>query len=336
MRSRFVRSAVVAAAVLAAVAGNGIAQPVSGRKTVATLFKDVTAKVADSTVRVRVDGKNVSLGTVIDSKGYILTKGDDLKQPISVRLRDGSEYDAVYVGYDVKTDLAMLKIDADVPAVTFADSAKAVVGNWVATPGLDGTALVAGVISAGVRKLYDQETYINKGNRGYLGIRFNFNYDGDGAMIDEVTPNSGAAKAKLKRNDIITRVNEVTIVKPNDLQDLMQKFKPDETLKLLVTRGEKEMEFNVKLTGNTQIDRGEMQNKMGSYLSNRRTGFPAVIMHDSVVLPADCGGPLVDLDGNILGINIARAGRVESWTLPAEVIRPLIADLKSGKLPPPK
>ena len=43
---------------------------------------------------------------------------------------------------------------------------------------------------------------------------------------------------------------------------------------------------------------------------------------------------MVDLDGNVLGINIARAGRVETWILPSENIRPLLIDLKAGKFPP--
>jgi hypothetical protein len=41
----------------------------------------------------------------------------------------------------------------------------------------------------------------------------------------------------------------------------------------------------------------------------------------------------VDLDGNVLGINIARAGRVETWALPGDVIKPLIKPLKDGKYP---
>jgi serine protease Do len=75
---------------------------------------------------------------------------------------------------------------------------------------------------------------------------------------------------------------------------------------------------------------------MGSVLSNRTNGFPVVLQHDSVVLPTDCGGPLVDLQGRVIGINIARAGRVESDAVPSETIRPLLADLMSGKLAPKK
>ena len=32
------------------------------------------------------------------------------------------------------------------------------------------------------------------------------------------------------------------------------------------------------------------------------------------------GGPVVDLDGNVVGINIARAGRVETLALPRETV----------------
>jgi serine protease Do len=55
-----------------------------------------------------------------------------------------------------------------------------------------------------------------------------------------------------------------------------------------------------------------------------------------VIRPSDCGGPLVDLDGKVLGINIARAGRVETWALPGDVIQPILKDLKAGKHSPIK
>ncbi len=75
---------------------------------------------------------------------------------------------------------------------------------------------------------------------------------------------------------------------------------------------------------------------MGSELSKRRDGFPVILQHDSVVKPADCGGPLVDLEGHVIGLNIARAGRVESHAVPSETIRPLLEDLMTGKMPPKK
>ena len=46
-------------------------------------------------------------------------------------------------------------------------------------------------------------------------------------------------------------------------------------------------------------------------------------------------GAKINLDGRVLGINICRAGRTESWAVPTETIQPLLFDLMSGKLAPP-
>ena len=44
----------------------------------------------------------------------------------------------------------------------------------------------------------------------------------------------------------------------------------------------------------------------------------------------DCGGPLVDLDGAAVGLNIARAGRTESYALPADVVIAAVKTLRSA------
>src|SRR5262249_55234724 len=113
------------------------------------------------------------------------------------------------------------------------------------------------------------------------------------------------------------------------------KFKANDTVMLKILRDEEEIDLKVKL-GQRPLDLAEYQNNLGSELSKRRDGFPTVLQHDSVVRPADCGGPLVDLEGQVIGINIARAGRVESYAIPSEAIRPLLPALMSGKLAPKK
>jgi serine protease Do len=42
----------------------------------------------------------------------------------------------------------------------------------------------------------------------------------------------------------------------------------------------------------------------------------------------------VDLEGRVIGINIARAGRTESYAIPADIVTSLLEPLKSGKLAP--
>ena len=64
-----------------------------------------------------------------------------------VRLPDGSEYEAKYLGYHEPTDLALIRIDAgDLPVLPpFADAKDAVVGNWVAVPGPEAEPVAVGV-----------------------------------------------------------------------------------------------------------------------------------------------------------------------------------------------
>ncbi len=43
-----------------------------------------------------------------------------------------------------------------------------------------------------------------------------------------------------------------------------------------------------------------------------------------------CGGPVVDLSGNVVGINIARADRVATYAVPAEAVKAFVQKLESN------
>jgi S1-C subfamily serine protease len=52
----------------------------------------------------------------------------------------------------------------------------------------------------------------------------------------------------------------------------------------------------------------------------RLSGFEEVLQHDTVLNPDQCGGPLLNSDGQVIGVNIARAGRVVSYALPSSLV----------------
>ena len=91
----------------------------------------------------RDDGgvKRIALGSgfIIDPEGHIVTNnhvvGDASK--VEVTLQDGTKYTAKIVGRDLRTDLAVLKIDAGkpLPYVAFGDSDAAQIGDWVVAVG---------------------------------------------------------------------------------------------------------------------------------------------------------------------------------------------------------
>jgi serine protease Do len=132
--------------------------------------------------------KGLGSGMIIDEQGHILTNhhvaGGATK--IEVQLANGERYAAKLVGTDPKTDLAVIKIAAKepLPHITFGDSDKVEVGEWVvaigAPRGLDQT-VTQGIISAKHRQgISDPSSYqdflqtdaaINPGNSG--GPMFN-------------------------------------------------------------------------------------------------------------------------------------------------------------------
>ena len=68
---------------------------------------------------------------------------------------------------------------------------------------------------------------------------------------------------------------------------------------------------------------------MGGALSKRAEDFELALQHDTVLEPWQCGGPLINLEGKAVGINIARAGRVASYALPASLVKRVVDELRT-------
>jgi serine protease Do len=302
-------------------------------------FREVVAKPSASTVRVQCDGKDTALGMIVGPDGWILTKANDLRGDVTVRLRDGQTFDARWVGMHQENDLALLKIDASgLKPVDFTESKGVAVGSWVACVGVGDDPAAVGVISVASRNLPASKGGMNfaQGDLskvGYLGVSLE---QGDGhPVVKQIMPNTPAAKVGLKEDDLIIELNAIPMGDPEQFIKEIGKHKPGDTVTLKIRRGDEEMTKTAKLDRRPpSMLRGEMQNRMGSELSSRRTGYPTILQHDSVVKPQDCGGPIVDLEGRVIGINICREGRTSSWAVPSEVLQPLLFDMMSGRLPP--
>jgi S1-C subfamily serine protease len=160
-----------------------------------------------------------------------------------------------------------------------------------------------------------------------LGV--NVTSDGKTAKVIGVTPRSAASRAGIKVDDQIVSIQGSAVTDQKTLLSVLEKMKPGDIVKIKVLREGKEVPLEAQLRGGRQD-----QNRMGSELSEKRTGFPTYFQSDTVLKPEDCGGPICDLAGHVLGINIARAGRVESYSIPSTSLATLLPELKSGKLAP--
>jgi serine protease Do len=288
-------------------------------------FRDVVQPISPSVVRVQCDGKDVCLGTVVAADGWILVKAHDLTGTITCKLPSGAAYEARLIGVHEPNDLALVQIAVrELRAVTFADSKKTRAGSWVASVGPGSEAAAVGVVSVPTRTVHE----------AYLGV--SVEPSPRGLVVVSVAPKAAAFKAGLRPKDIILDVNRQVVVDADRLQQILGELKPGDGIALRIRRGDKEQEIRATLQSREQVGdfRSEFQNRLGSELSNRRSGYSQILQHDSVLKPTDCGGPLVDLHGKVIGINISRAGRTETWAIPAEVVQPLIAELKSGRLAP--
>ena len=183
---------------------------------------EAAAKAAPSTVEIQTEITQQSYGmfggtyttnaagsgVIISKDGYIVTNNHviDGAQKITVKTSDGTEYDAKLIGTDAKSDIAVLKVDAnDLTPATLGDSSKISVGDTAIAIGnplgtLGGT-VTDGIISATSRelvvnnesmKLIQTNATINSGNSGG-GL-----FDGNGNLIgivqskDSGTSSSGA------------------------------------------------------------------------------------------------------------------------------------------------
>jgi serine protease Do len=119
-------------------------------------------------------------GFIISNDGYILTNAHVAmdSDEVTVKLTNKREYKAKVIGVDQRTDVALIKINAnDLPVVQIGDPSKLDVGEWVAAIGAPfgfENSVTAGIVSAKGRTLPDgnfvpfiqTDVAVNPGNSG--------------------------------------------------------------------------------------------------------------------------------------------------------------------------
>jgi Do/DeqQ family serine protease len=252
--------------------------------------------------------RGLGSGVIISSDGFIITNNHVVEEAdeLKVLLNDEREFTAKVIGTDPKTDVAVIKIEAEnLPAATLADSTKLRVGDVVFAIGNPlgvGQTVTMGIISAtgrrvgildevgGYEDFIQTDAAINQGNsggalidargrlvginsaiisnssgnigigfaipinlansimhslidtgtvsRGYLGVQtdaitsemagsFGLKADQKGVIITDLNPADGpAAKAGLKREDIIIAVNDTAVSTRDDLRLIIAQTPP--------------------------------------------------------------------------------------------------------------
>ena len=124
-----------------------------------------------------------------------------------------------------------------------------------------------------------------------------------------------AEAAGFKAGDKILQLNGEPVSDLEGLSNRVMQGKAGDTLTFKVDREGKELELKAvlgeaKSITDTENGVGENDDVAHGKLSKRRTNLPLAIQHDGTVWADQCGGPLINLQGQTIGINIARYDRV--------------------------
>lgn len=269
------------------------------------------------------DVGSLGSGVIISKDGYIVTNNhvvEGADEVIVTLLEDDKEYTAKVIGTDPKTDIAVIKIEADnLNAIKFADSDKILEGdvvfaignpfgvggtitqgivsalnknsvglnhyeNFIQTdasinPGNSGGALIdsrgaliginSAILSRGggnngvgfaipsnmVKDIAGQLATDGKIERGYIGVmiadltkeQLDFYENKNGALVVGVEDDMPAAKAGIKRGDLIIKVENKDIKNSNELKNFIATLKPGSKAKVEYERGGKIKSATIEL-----------------------------------------------------------------------------------------
>ena len=275
-------------------------------------LEPVMKKNPGVTALVTVDGRLAALGTVISANGRILTKNAETDEgKLAVKL-GGEEYEAKVIKRFPQRDLALLKIEAkNLRAVRFQIEEPAL-GSILTASGAENEPLGIGLLSVPGRAM---------SKIGFIGIQA---AEGDGGVLIARLVSGGAAEqAGLEENDIITSLDNERVEDPISFGGLIRGRKTGEEVRVGYLRegepGELKVTLKERKIRDSVQDDPRMKLSLGR-LSEKTGGYPDVIQHDIPLPPELCGGPLFNLNGKCVGVNVSRAGRTKTYAIPADEI----------------
>lgn len=291
-------------------------------------------EVRRATVKLTRGGKDIALGCAVHENGYLLTKASEVHDKKGVFLTgieasfpEGLRLPVKLADIHRPYDLALLKVDArGLRPMTWDESVTPEPGTFLAAATPMRLPAAVGVLSVTPRNLDDS-------HRGWLGV--NLGSAGEKEVkITMVSAGSPASKAGIVSDDIIKSIDGKVVTTVEQFIQTVSSLKPYQTIKIVVKREKGDRELDATLVPRPQGVSGfaeDPRNMMSGTLSKNRRGYPDAMQHDMVLEPNEVGGPLVNLDGKVVGMNIARSGRIECFAIPSRTLKALLAKAGEGK-----
>lgn len=290
------------------------------------LFADLAREHSGGIVAIRDNALLVCLGTVVSEDGYILTKASELKdtREIYATFPQGGRANLSILARDASFDIALLKADVGnrrLRPVSFRQT-PAAVGELALLQDPRGRPAIPTVISVAPHAMPDSGV-------AFLGVQPMTT--ANGVSIEAIVSGGAAERSGLEQGDIILALNNQPLQSDRELINRIAAMKPGDEVAVRLMRDEEIMTIDVELTSRFIHRRilplyGEDE-LQGQYSSVYAGGFPRVLEIDADVYPSKVGGPLLGLNGEAMGIVIARADRYPTYVIPADSVQEILAKL---------
>ena len=284
------------------------------------------AEAAKSTVRVWAGKRRLCYGTVIGDGREVLAKWSEVarfKDALLVQGPGNETRKARVAKVHEDDDLAMIGVEGAPLTPVKWSAGQAELGRLIAAPQPDGRPAGHGVVGVLERNLRERD-------QAFLGIEGDMDFDGPGVRIRRVTEDSGAAAAGLKRGDVILKVGDRAISGLLELKNSLVGIAPGDRVRILAKTGGREKTCEVVLGNRPDLPsfpggRLMAMERMSGPLSLVSQIYARVIQSDMRLKPDQIGGPVVNLNGEVIGISVARASRTHSFVMPADAVREVLA-----------
>lgn len=312
-------------------------------------IEDRVLQVQRSLIRILDGGHEVAAGLIVDADGWAITKASLVgsREQWSCRTffsRDGQMIvKGRVVAASAEHDVALLKLAAgDLPAARWAQKLPTV-GTFVFSI-LGGS---QGPLQAAIVGAETCPELARANDIPQIPISVQLNAAG-APTVKEAGANNAefdAYKELLEPGDVITHLDNIPTPTGEEYGRVIDRllYAPDangmgvdynrpargsfagDWVRVGIRRGS--VETTVRIPKIHSTTRGALA-WHSHPLSLRRESFPSVFSHDFSLRPEQCGGPVVNLAGEVVGLNIARADTTRTLAIPADVLQTVIKELR--------
>lgn len=272
-------------------------------------------------VKSQIEGKEQQIkATIISTEGLatkpwlthkilLVSKSSMVGEAPVIELPDGKTVKAGILARSRDNDLVLLFADESFGKGVKLNLQKADtiafnrLGTFLISPRPDSAAKV-GVLGSMLINLPKITSY------GYMGATTGFK--DDKLVFTYIQPNSAAQTSGIQTGDVLKAVDGREVEDQLDFLKSLQKYSAGDTTLIKIQRAGKEYIKPVVLKYPPQKIANHPTELFAGGKSLRRDGFQNVFVHDSSIRANECGGPLFDVYGQFIGINIARLSRTST------------------------